>query len=179
MIIKGVSFKLFIVILLIITLQNISANCDKDQVDINEASLKELDKLTGVGPAIAQNIIDARPYKELDDLMDANGIGESKLKAIKSQGLACIETGKDNDGDLAQEENFNELIPNPIEEETSTINLPKTFSSIKLEAKTIKSEENKDISSNRYAIYGLIGFGILLSLLLFFRSKKYKTEFKK
>ncbi|MBI2044441.1 lamin tail domain-containing protein [Candidatus Pacearchaeota archaeon] len=63
-------------------------------------------------------------------------------------------------------------------EEIKNINAPKSLSPIKLGAKTIKSEENKELPIKKYAIYGLIGFGILISLLLFFRNKKYKTEFK-
>ena len=176
---------IFLLSVIILMAQNISANCDNDQIDINEANLNELDKLVGVGPAIAQNIINARPYKELDDLIDAEGIGEAKLKGIKSQGLACVEREKEKGSsnlDQPKEENSDEiedeLINISVEEETNKITPPKMFSPIKLETKTIKSEKNNDSSSNRYAIYGLIGFGILLSLLLFFRGKKYKTEFK-
>ena len=176
--------KLILMLSIIILLaQSISSTCDKNQVDINEASLNELDKLNGVGPVIAQNIIDARPYKELEDLIDANVIGEAKLEGIKSQGLACIEDKDSKDLDDENESNDNEGITNEISDnstirEASKIKTPIVLELIKIDAKTIKSEKNNDISSNRYAIYGLIGFGIILSLLLFFRSKKYKTEFK-
>ena len=174
---------IFLLGIIILLAQSISSTCDENQVDINEASVDELDKLNGVGPVIAQNIIDARPYKTLDDLMDASGIGEAKLEGIKSQGLACIEDKDGKDLDDENESNDNEGIINEISDnstirEASKIKTPIVLELIKIDAKTIKSEKNNDISSNRYAIYGLIGFGILLSLLLFFRSKKYKTEFK-
>jgi len=38
-------------------------------VDINTASLEQLDNLTGIGPALGQRIIDNRPYNSIDDLL--------------------------------------------------------------------------------------------------------------
>lgn len=64
-----------------------------DVVELNKASLAELDLLVGVGPTIAQRIIDARPYTSVDDLSKVKGIGEKTLQDIKSQGLAYVSTG--------------------------------------------------------------------------------------
>jgi len=61
-----------------------------DRIDINTASLEELDKITEVGPSTAQKIIDARPFLSLDDLLKIKGIGEKTLQKIKEQGLACV-----------------------------------------------------------------------------------------
>ena len=59
----------------------------EDAVNINTASAAELDALPGVGPAIAQSIINEReangPYFYPEDLMDAKGIGEGKYNAVK------------------------------------------------------------------------------------------------
>lgn len=61
------------------------------QVDINTATLSELDALAGIGPVYAQRIIDGRPYTFVDDLLKVQGIGETTLEKIKAQGLACVD----------------------------------------------------------------------------------------
>lgn len=59
-------------------------------VNINTATLAQLDELTGIGPKYAQAIIDNRPYASVDDLLRVKGIGEKTLAKIKEQGLACV-----------------------------------------------------------------------------------------
>lgn len=61
-----------------------------ESIDINTASLKELDLLSGIGPKYAQGIIDNRPYSSVDELTRVKGIGEKTLQKIKEQGLACV-----------------------------------------------------------------------------------------
>lgn len=60
-------------------------------VDINTASLKQLETLTGIGPIKAQAIIEARPFSSLDGLLKVKGIGEKTLEKIKTQGLAYVD----------------------------------------------------------------------------------------
>ncbi len=62
-------------------------------VDINLASLEELQIIVGVGPTIAQRIIDTRPFYSLKDLLQVSGIGEITLQNIKDQGCAFVEFG--------------------------------------------------------------------------------------
>jgi competence ComEA-like helix-hairpin-helix protein len=61
-----------------------------EKIDINTAPLEQLDKITGVGPVLAQRIIEARPFSSVDDLLRVKGIGEKTLQKIKGQGLACV-----------------------------------------------------------------------------------------
>jgi DNA uptake protein ComE-like DNA-binding protein len=45
------------------------------KLDVNRASQAELENIPGIGPAIAQRIIEARPFKSADDLRNVKGIG--------------------------------------------------------------------------------------------------------
>ena len=58
------------------------AEADK-KVDLNTASVEELETIQGVGPAIAREIIAARPFKSIEELEKLKGIGATKFAAIK------------------------------------------------------------------------------------------------
>ena len=58
-------------------------------IDINRADLQELQRINGVGPAIAQRILDYRQthgaFTRIDDLRNVKGIGQARLEQIRPQ----------------------------------------------------------------------------------------------
>ena len=55
-------------------------------ININIASEKELDALPGIGPAIAQRIVEHRSsqqFTKIEDIMQVKGIGKKKFAKIK------------------------------------------------------------------------------------------------
>ena len=54
-------------------------------VDINTATLAELDTLPGVGPATAQRIVDGRPYGRSRISMRVKGIGQATFDKLKDR----------------------------------------------------------------------------------------------
>lgn len=62
---------------------------NKNLVDINNASESELQRLTGVGPAIAKRIYEYRQkngrFKSAEELIHVRGIGPAKLEKMRSQ----------------------------------------------------------------------------------------------
>jgi len=59
------------------------------KININTATLEELQTLPRIGPAIAQRIIDYRkehgPFKRIEDLLKVQGIGERVFEQIKDR----------------------------------------------------------------------------------------------
>jgi competence ComEA-like helix-hairpin-helix protein len=57
-----------------------------EKLDLNDASEIELDRLPGVGPALARRIIEHRegvgPFRSAEDLLEVSGIGPATLARI-------------------------------------------------------------------------------------------------
>jgi len=60
-----------------------------EMVNLNTASVERLASLPGIGQVLAQRIVDARelnaPFESVEELLQVEGIGEGKLKAIRSE----------------------------------------------------------------------------------------------
>ena len=63
------------------------SNSPRGPVDLNRASAADLEALPGIGPALAQAIIDHReqngPFRSVDGLADVRGIGPAKMEQLR------------------------------------------------------------------------------------------------
>lgn len=58
---------------------------NNNQININTASLGELDGLPGVGVSTAQKIIDNRPYNTIEELVSKKAVSKSVFEKIKEK----------------------------------------------------------------------------------------------
>lgn len=66
------------------TQKNVAGKMPSKAVDINTATEKQLSSLPGIGPQMAKRIIEARPFKSIQELKRVKGIGDKKFERLKS-----------------------------------------------------------------------------------------------
>ena len=179
---------IFVIFLFIIPF--ILSGCQEGQVDINTASLEELDGIIWVGPVTAQNIVNERPFSSVDDLINVYGIGEVKLQDIKDQGLACVISNEEETNSTQETETYeNEESDDDNDEEDSESEIIHIVQSTKeekeiknntvLETINLNTKENtKKLDKSDYALYGLGIFSLIIIILFLLRKNKFKNEFR-
>jgi competence protein ComEA len=60
-----------------------SAVSKPSRVDLNDASVGELEALPGIGKTLAERIIAHRPYRRVNDLRKVKGIGDKTLEKLR------------------------------------------------------------------------------------------------
>jgi len=58
-------------------------------VDLNSATVEQLDTIVHIGSARAAEIVRLRPFSSVDDLVRVSGIGAARLRDIVAQGRVC------------------------------------------------------------------------------------------
>jgi competence protein ComEA len=69
------------------TMEQSPASAATELIDINRASVNELQGLPGIGPALAERIVEQRdhegPFQSLDELSDVSGISDRMVDEIR------------------------------------------------------------------------------------------------
>ncbi len=74
-----------LIMVLVLMLAPVTSSA-QDTVNINSADSKELTSLPGIGPALAERIIEHRerfPFESTEDIMQVSGIGEKTYQDIE------------------------------------------------------------------------------------------------
>lgn len=62
-----------------------AATSSRSHVDVNSADVRALETLPGIGPTLAERIVEGRPYHSMADLEKVKGMTKSKVDALRGQ----------------------------------------------------------------------------------------------
>jgi competence protein ComEA len=99
------------------------------RLDLNRASRTELQHLPGIGPVLAERIVEYRsargPFRSVEDLLKVDGIGLAKLERIRSLVMVRGETAMRNAARSTDTNPTRPTIENPTETRPGAIPPPK------------------------------------------------------
>ncbi|MCL7942266.1 helix-hairpin-helix domain-containing protein [Halomonas sp. ATCH28] len=64
-------------------------NSTHECIDLNTSTISQLDELPHIGPARAEDIVEARPWASTDHLTRVNGLGTARVQEIQASDLLC------------------------------------------------------------------------------------------
>ena len=128
----GGTSRIFLILFLIL----LPASVNAALVNINTATLEELDTLPGVGPATVQSIINNRPYATIQEISRADGIGEPGSPSYENI-IGLITVGDSNNSSVEAGETLNSI---SIEQGSSA----PTYSEVKSTVTFIKLDIGRD-----------------------------------
>jgi|GEM_PF-723793 competence ComEA-like helix-hairpin-helix protein len=81
----------------------VERSCRSETVDLNRATREELESISGIGPALAREIVQYRqrhgPFLRMEEMLILRGVGLRKLKAF-SASLCLDPTGAPSSGGI-------------------------------------------------------------------------------
>ena len=69
-------------------------NAASRKIDVNVASVRELQQLPGIGPELAERVVRHRPYHKLDELVARKVLGRKEFARIKERIRVNVTPGR-------------------------------------------------------------------------------------